>query len=417
LKKQLLIAYSFPPIPNAESIVTVNMVNAMEQWNWQSVICTVKPTNNPAGIDATLSDFIPASSEIHRTIKYPVGKLSHLLNRLKLSLFADLLGSFPDESIFWYPTAKRLVNRILNIGTCQVIHSRSAPQVGNFLGLYAKKKSGLPWIAHFSDPWVDNPYNQIRWPTIVKLHHHWEKQIIKYADIISFTNQEACQLVMAKYPKKWIEKCCVIPHGYKIMPPNNFKCHSFEEKNLNILYLGSFYGKRNPLNLFEALRQMRQDCLDLSSLKIWLIGRMPHETYKGIIKEYNINDIVYLKKAISHRKALLYARAADVLLTLDTECDNSDIFLESKLIEYFGFAKPIWGIVTPNGKSDKLLKSAGCLTANMHNPQDIADNLEQLKRLWSKKELPTLNNEKSPLKEYKIENTTKKLAQIFDKLI
>jgi glycosyltransferase involved in cell wall biosynthesis len=417
LKKQLLIAYSFPPIPNAESIVTVNMVNAMEQWNWQSVICTVKPTNNPAGIDATLCDFIPPSSEIFRSMKYPIGKLSHLLNILKLKLFAKLLGSLPDESIYWYPTAKRQVKKILNTRSCQVIHSRSAPQVGNFLGLYAKKKSGLPWIAHFSDPWVDNPYNQIRWPTIVKLHHRWEKQIIKNADILSFTNQEACQLVMAKYPDKWIEKCCIIPHGYKTMRQNNAKCDDFNKKYLNILYLGSFYGKRNPLNLFKALRQLRQNCPELSKFKIWLIGRMPHETYKKIIKEYNIDDIVCLRKAVSHRKALSYARAADVLLTLDTECDNSDIFLESKLIEYLGFAKPIYGIVAPDGKSDKLLKSAGCLTANMQNPQDIADNLEQLNRLWCKSELPEIDIEKSPFKEYKIENTTQKLAEIFDKLI
>jgi hypothetical protein len=105
MKKQLLIAYSFPPISNAESIVTSNMVRALENWGWKTVVCTSKPESDHQGGGYDLMSLLPQSSEIIRSNTLPGKKITRLLRVLKLTKIAKLVSSLPDDGIFWYPTA------------------------------------------------------------------------------------------------------------------------------------------------------------------------------------------------------------------------------------------------------------------------------------------------------------------------
>lgn len=315
MKKQLLLAYSFPPVANAESIVTAKMVKALTHQGWKSLVCTVDSRWNSDSKDWGLMDLLPDDMEVFRSPPLPLIRLPRLLRIMKLKKIATLVESLPDKSIFWYPAALFLLRKMLRDPEIKVLHSRSMPLAGHFLGLYAKKKSGLPWVVHFCDPWLDGPFYSVKWDFLTRLHARWERKFISAADAVTFTTETACKTVMAKYPTEWMRKCHVIPHGFVTFPSVPTSRKLLDPKVLNIVYLGNFYGSRSPQVLFQALKIIRKESAGQSSLRIWFVGRMPHHSYAALAKKYGIDHMICLKEAVPYQTAMEYAQGADVLLT------------------------------------------------------------------------------------------------------
>jgi hypothetical protein len=416
VKKQLLIAYNFPPLANAESIVTAKMVKGIKERGWHTEVCTVKPKSDPASNDKDLLDLLPAGLEIHRCPSLPGDKLTRLLRVLGLQKFGSLIGSFPDEKIFWLPTAVMKINQLVKNSNYRVIYSTSFPITNHLLGYLTKKKFGLPWLANFSDPWVDSPFYSPTLNSLKNLHSYWEKKIVESADIITFPNDGFLSLVMAKYPRKLKNKCHVIPHSYtpfnSVDPENSM----LDTNKLNVVYLGTFHGQRTPLPLFEALKIFKKDINSQAKLRIYLIGRMPHENYEKIIRKYDIENLVKLIKPLPYNMAMEYAYQATVLLTVDPISKNSDIFMSSKLIEYLGLEKSIWGLLTVPGVGSSFAKSLDLYMADIRKRESIVSSLKEIYRSWETGSLKSINLKNPEIQNYNINNTSKKLAIILNSM-
>jgi len=255
------------------------------------------------------------------------------------------------------------------------------------------------------------------WPSLRKLHAYWERKIIETADVLTFTTEATSKLIMAKYPEKWTEKCRVIPHGFNLVALEPEERVLLDSRNLNILHLGSFYGKRTPLPLFRTLKEYLKKFDENPPIRVWLVGRMPHKSYADKIRSYGLETIVRLKDAVPYKKALAYAREADVLLVIDIKSQNRNVFLQSKLIEYLGMNKTIWGIVSVSGISANLLKSAGCPVADMASPAHIVESLRELVEKWRNGKLSPPDVEKPEIKKYSLTNTSKQLASVLNDMI
>jgi len=412
MKKQLLLSYSFPPVANAESIVTAKMVKALTRRHWRSVVCTVDPKWNVGSKDWGLMDLLPPELEVFRSLPLPLIRLPRFLRLLRLEKFALLAESMPDVSIFWFPTAVNRLRKIIRNKDIRVIHSRAMPMAGHFLALYAKKMTGLPWVAHFCDPWIDGPLYSVKWQFLTRLHMRWEKNIISAADIITFTTKAACKIVMSKYPSNWMSKCRVIPHGFTSYPSASKPPKFLNPADLNIVYLGNFYGTRSPHVLFQALKNMRGELTGNTPLRFWFIGRMPHQSYAALAKQYGIDDLICLKDAVPYKTAMEYAQEADVLLTINSVYKNPDFFLESKMFEYLGHRKPILGLVYLQGETAAMLDAAGGFVADIENPTHIVGILKRIVTLWEKNELPVPDIEKPEISRFKMENTSGLLCDI-----
>ncbi len=359
-KTQLLLAYHFPPRSNAESIVTANMVDALAGWGWRSIVCTARVAPDGAEADETLLDLLPRDLTVHRCLELPLRKLLRLLRVIRLEKLAARLASLPDESLLWLPAALRRLRRLGMMDRCpwDVIHSRSLPISGHLLGLQAKRLLGLPWLAHFSDPWVDSPFYTPISIRLKSLHERWERTIIRCADRVTFTNEVALKRVMAKYPSQWTDKCRVVPHGFVRASPSATGNFPFEKGCLNILYLGSFYGLRQPEPIFKALHQLKFDDEIRRTVRVWLVGRMPADRLAGEARALGIESMVRLLPPVDHSSARRMGSGADLLLTLDPACAQPDLFSPSKLIEYLGMGKPIWGVVARGGANADLIAAA-----------------------------------------------------------
>ena len=81
------------------------------------------------------------------------------------------------------------------------------------IGLRVRRATGLPWVAHFSDPWTDSPYLRgARWQQ--RLWKRLEADVVQDADALVFVNAQTAERVMRKYPDAWRRKAHVVPHGF-----------------------------------------------------------------------------------------------------------------------------------------------------------------------------------------------------------
>src|SRR6185295_13505704 len=113
------------------------------------------------------------------------------------------LRDFPDATRVWVPRAARAAVRIAAAGDCAGLITFAQPWSDHVVGLRVKRATGLPWVAHFSDPWADSPYATPRQRSIWR---RMEDEVVREVDAIVFVTDETAELVMAKYPDGYRDK-------------------------------------------------------------------------------------------------------------------------------------------------------------------------------------------------------------------
>src|SRR5262249_29768162 len=129
------------------------------------------------------------------------------------------------------------------------------------------------WIAHFSDPWVDNPFSS--YDFIRRAYdRHLERKVFESADVLSLTSRETVDLVFVESRAKYRCATVEIPHVFDpVLYPQEVMPHSGK---LVFRSLGAFYGARSPEPLFKALALLRQrKPAVLDRIVVELIGSMP----------------------------------------------------------------------------------------------------------------------------------------------
>jgi glycosyltransferase involved in cell wall biosynthesis len=284
--------------------------------------------------------------------------------------FAPLYARSPDEFRDWVPLAEAAVLAELTYSSFapELIVTFGEPMSDHLLGLRLAAKLRLQWVAHFSDPWSDNPFR--RHNVLANfVNRHFERRVIDRADRLVFTSRETVSLVMRKYPEAWRGKCSVLPHSFD---STLYPAASTDGPMLVARYLGNFYGHRTPLPLFRALHKILRDAPDtMHNVSFELIGSAPTWIKRHSVFRSLPCGLVQFVDAVPYSQSLKLMSRSDLLLVIDGEAELS-VFLPSKLIEYVGAGVPICGIVPP-GTSANLLRRLGGLVADPGNTTEVAE--------------------------------------------
>jgi glycosyltransferase involved in cell wall biosynthesis len=287
--------------------------------------------------------------------------------------FVPFYGRIPDELRAWVPRAERAAVGKLRDSEVRpdVMVTFGEPMSDHLLGLRLKAILGVPWTAHFSDPWTDNPFR--RYEILAQLvNARLERKVIVGADRLIFTTEETLDLVMRKYPAAWRKKATVLPHSFD---PALYPTPTRPQGPIVVRYLGNFYGHRSPAPLFRALQLLlAQDPQILRGVQFELIGQMParmrlHPSLRSLP-----DGLVRLRDTVPYSESLALMLNSDLLLVIDGP-DDLSVFLPSKLIDYLGARVPIFGIVPP-GASAKLLARLGAPVADPRNREQVAASLQ-----------------------------------------
>lgn len=291
-------------------------------------------------------------------------------------VFNKLCPSFlrrPDKHLWWVRRATSKILKHENLGPDDMLVTFSQPHSDHLAGLQIKKQTGVKWAAYFSDPFVDNPFDE---HAKRKMIQNMERDIVHHADRLLFSSQETIDLVMRKYPPEYREKACVLEHSYA---EEHAQIKTLKPKTDRILirHLGNLYQERSPLPLLQVLEDINRETPELlEKVTFDFVGHVQmREELEEILKTLP-EELITFQGSVPYERSLELMHEADLLLLIEAPFDNSP-FLPSKLVEYIGASKPVIAL-TPEGTGARVTRETGGFVADIRNPESTKEIIIQV---------------------------------------
>jgi glycosyltransferase involved in cell wall biosynthesis len=384
--KLLAVSFAFPPLAYPRSIQVARLLKYV---SLRTVL--VCADERDARKDPTLEPDAASQLEALLRVPFSVSRARAYANaaahRLRPALW-NRWNRRPDQYAAWKSAALRAVETYAraNHYAPDAIVTFSQPTTDHLVGLELKKRFRVPWIAHFSDPWVENPFYSTDAPTR-DFNLAAERAVCESADRLVFTSAETVELVMSKHPHVWREKSRVLPQCFdpQLYPArasqdeertrSDDDARISDDARIVIRHVGNFYGARTPAPLLRALAVLADaDESLLRGVAFELIGVTDPSLVAREVAESLPAGLVTSSPPVGYRESLRLMSEADGLLIVDAPADVS-VFLPSKLIDYLGAARPVFGF-TPRGAARTLIERLGGWTVDPSDTRAGADALK-----------------------------------------
>jgi glycosyltransferase involved in cell wall biosynthesis len=360
MKRLLAVSWEMPPMYGPRATQVARTLGALVALGWQStVVCLAPRRGGPHWADAAPFDS-PAGVDLLRVQSPEEWTMLRAAWRI-----APALRDYPDTKRVWVGPATRAALAAAAAGKPAGLVTFAQPWSDHLVGLRVHREAALPWVAHFSDPWVDSPYATARQQAIWR---RLEAEVVRDATALVFVSEETAELVMRKYPDERRQKVSVVPQGFDARTAAA-GASPRRAGPLRIVYTGRFYaGVRTPLSLLRALALLNAAQPLAGTLELTFVG--PHvDAFARDATALDVGSLVRFRGRVPPAEAAAAAADADVLLVIDAPSAGPSVFLPSKLIDYLPFRKPMLGVTPEPGATAALLRRLGCPVAP---PDDIA---------------------------------------------
>ena len=347
MNKVLLLHPIFPPFSSAETQVFVKQMGSTTP-DKIDVLTSVKGGRGFIS-DTSLSFYAKNRFGVVYDANVPF-----LLRRLPFSRFG-ILSRLPDPFRLFNISFTWAAFKIIKANGHKIIITRSQPHSIHLVGLNLKRifRKRIFWIAHFSDPWVNNPFKAM---TGIErdINSHLQQRILASADLITVPLLET--LIMDNVFSAVSHKTCILPHSYDSSLFEKHKTNHNPSEKLIIKSIGNFYGVRSPEPFLKALKSLYLGGRLSRKFQIVFVGSIEKEIMKKINSDYSEIPCQFIGP-VEYKTSLSMMNEADILLLVDAPLSFSP-FLPSKLVDYIGSGRPILG-VTPSGPAKNTIEELG----------------------------------------------------------
>lgn len=302
-------------------------------------------------------------------------------------------------------------------GEFSLIFTISTPVSDHITGWVLKKRLGLPWVAFFSDPWINNHAIHATARRCFRLHTAIWREVIKCADLLIFVTERTREVELASFPAAYRDKSCVIPHAFyphfdsiaPIAPPTDPNQTLFR-------HVGCFYAMRSPEPLFAGIAAAKERGHDLkSAFRFEFIGP-PIKEFAALKEKYKLGNEVSQLPEVSYYESLQYMKGADVLVHIDGPADTA-LYMPSKITEYLGARKPILGLTSANAPLAELLPDARGFQVDRESPEQVAACILEIAELKRSQRLQEHVAPDWVRQRHEQQHVAQQYAQAFDKAL
>ena len=208
MRRLLAVSWEMPPMHGPRATQVARTLGALVPLGWTPSVVCLDPQrggpNWPGGVDVALPEGVEAvrvaSPEEWTVVRAAWRLLPALRDR-------------PDSKWVWIDGAATAAEQRAAGTRFDGLVTFAQPWSDHLVGLRVHRTTKLPWVAHFSDPWVDSAYLRAS-RSQRRRAERMEADVIREADAIVFVTSETADLVMKKYPDALRSKVTVVPHGF-----------------------------------------------------------------------------------------------------------------------------------------------------------------------------------------------------------
>lgn len=370
-RKVLIITYYWPPSGGAGVQRWLKFVKYLRNFGWEPVVYTPENPEYPA-IDNSLLKDIPQGIEIVRTpiwepysfYKKLVGAKKNerinagFLSEKKRPGLAErfsiwLRGNFfiPDARKFWIKPSIKFLVKYLKQHPVDAIVSTGPPHSMHMIALGVKKRTGLPWLADFRDPWTNiDFYHELMLSSWAdRKHHKQEMSVLKKADeVVVISNS-----MKTDFLKLLKRDYSVITNGYDQDDIAGVDVKI--DERFSVAHIGTMVKTRNPLLLWEVLsEEVLKDTDFANDLEIKLVGSVDYSVTESL-EAAGLGNYVNRISYVPHNEVVKIQQQSQVLLLLINDTPNAKVILPGKFFEYMAARRPILCIGPRDGDAAEVI--------------------------------------------------------------
>jgi glycosyltransferase involved in cell wall biosynthesis len=346
--------------------------------------------------DAATAGGIPAEAKAARS----TGKFQLIKDTV-----TDLL-SLPDVHIGWVPEAVRQASRTIRTNTIDCIYASGGPWSGLLAALRIHRRSGIPLVLDFRDPWVSNPNMSYRSPASRWFQKRMEARCINAARVVIANTEELRQDFIRRYPNIDPARFITIPNGFEEVSPSE----EVETGTFRLVHAGALYQSRNPGQLLQAVRELVADgVIAAQEFRVQLIGEL---AMAESVPEMDpgsgaFRGVLEIVPWVAHDEALRLQKRASALILIQP---GYPLQVPRKLYEYVSLMRPVLAITEENSATARVVRelNTGLVVAN--DKEEIKSAIVELYRRWRSGEPTRINSE--ALNSYLIRNLARRVRNI-----
>lgn len=432
MKKVLIVTYYWPPAGGGGVQRVAKFCKYLGHFGWEPVVLTVKE-GLFAGRDKTLVDDVRHVQSVYRARSFEPHQLYRRLggedrhrvqskgtggrrqkHRKCLKFVGDhvRLNVFvPDSRIGWLRFAVREGLRALKEQRPSLVFSSAPPYTAHLVAQRLKCLSGLPWVADFRDPWLENhAYNTVRRLGLIRyVNRHLENKVLRYSDQVVCVGDILRKLLQSKVESRHGNKFVTITNGYDradvkttIRPSSRFYLSHF----------GATYWNRFPTDLYLTVGKLKDRAPGFRhAFQLRFFGGVEPDVQDVLGTLFGDREVV-LHDYVPHAAVLDRLYESQLLILPINHVSMNELIITGKLFEYITSGNPILGVGPTNGEAARILRKTGA--GKMFECRDI-DGMERFVTYhYAKWKEGTLNQGVRYYPEYERFHLTARLAELFD---
>lgn len=270
-----------------------------------------------------------STKEIGENMGQKSGVLQKVFHFVRANFF------IPDARIFWAKKAAKTFLKLHLENKFDVLITSGPPHSIHLVGLNAKLKSTIPWIADFRDPWVGFFQNRSlpMCGFAKRKHKELQNKVVAQADRVVVTAPSLATSFM-----KINNSVSVLTNGYEKA------LQSSGPNPEGLLYAGSLKAQQNPVFLWESISALtKENEVFANTFSLSIYGKVAHSVTQSV-KEYGIDNWVRFFGYQSKEEIDVRLPSAKVLLLLGIDMPETHNIIHGKLFEYMAAGRPILGI-------------------------------------------------------------------------
>jgi glycosyltransferase involved in cell wall biosynthesis len=412
VKSILLVAFHYPPEGGSSGVLrTLKFTKYLPRHGWVPHVLTLRESFYRVRDDALVRD-IPPEAVVHRTFALDTSR--HLAIRRRYPAWLTV----PDRFLSWLPFGVARGLRVIRAGGVRCLYSTCPQPTAHLIGLALKSLTGLPWVADFRDPWIEEDGPQAARSLRHRVDRRLERAVVQGADRIVVTTSYLRDDFLRRYPRLDPAKIQVIYNGYDEgdvapLPPPTQKRERFEMLHAGLVTAAY----RDPTPVLQAVSSLiAQGRLDRGRVRIVFLGGGKYPAspeFAAGVRRLGLQDVVEVAGRVSHAEALERTREADCLLLLQASEDTRAL-IPAKAFEYLRAGRPILALAKPGATPELLRDMEQATVVDPARPDEIERAIAGGYEAWRDSPVPIVVERK--IDRYERANLTAELARILHEL-
>lgn len=437
MKRLLVVTYYWPPAGGVSVQRVLKFCKYLPRHGWQPIVLTADSAHfetidednsreaphveqvmrvrawEPHGLYRALGGRIGAKpAELqNRDSKgfagYRTGTVQRLFERLSEWIRLNIF--IPDSRIPWYPPAVRAASRLISEYQVDLIYSTAPPFTVHLAARRLSARHGIPWVADFRDPWVDNTvYNRMRrlnW--VLAANRRLERLVLRDADCVVCTGQRLAALMRTKLPFGEGSHISVVEHGYD---RDNVRAVAKVPSRLWLSYFGSLYEQRFPEVLFDTIARLAASNR-LPGLAVRIYGTVSRGAHSQLAETLSGTETQVNAPLPQNAYQNILYEPQVLLLSVD-RVPHNDVITLGKAFDYLPTGNPVLGVGPLDGDIAQLLRQTG--SGRMFDYEDRKNIEAFLVECWEHWKTGRLNSGPRILPEWERSTKTARLAELLD---